>query len=812
MNSFFSNRRFLINIFFLLLAAFPVLVKSQQKNRKAKLELSPQSGEKSPFKKYNQVITADAETQKGLFKVHKVGENYYFEIPKSILRREILVVSRISSTPNKYSAWGAGVYTKLTDHQVIRFQKEGNDILLKLIQYSDVADKELPIYQSVKSNNFEPIVYSFKIETVGTDLSSYVINVSDFFTTDVPLIGVKNSDLGLSGVDKSRSFISEVIAYPKNVEVRHILTYRASKLPYKDRNNSLSFEMNQSIVLLTEHPMIPRLHDSRLGFLTTRHVDYSVDAHRATTRQYILRWRLEPSDWELYKKGKLVKPVKPIIFYIDSSTPSEWRNYIKKGVEDWQQAFEKIGFENAIMAKDSPSPQENPDWNINDFNNSVIRYVATEKAAAAGFTVHDPRTGEILKADIQYGHNHLDYIRKLFFIQTAGANPEARSIQFDDKVMGNLIRTVIAHEVGHTLGLAHSFAASRAYPVDSLRSPSFTTKHGNSASIMDYAWGNYIAQPEDSIKNFYSQIGEYDHWAIKYGYQPIPDINSPKQEESLLNHWIKKEVNNPLVRFPTGIEGFSDLGDDPLKASEYGIKNLKLIIQNLIRWTTEEGKDYTGLTALYKEAFEQFERYIEPVQLMVGGVLHLHKTSDEKGSVHRHLTLDKQKQAVAFLNEHLFKTPFWLMDKDILAKVPGGLYGINTQNLLKKIQKEVLSDIMLIQVRSMILNESLNGENAYTPSEFFSDLIIGIYSEIYTGNPIDVYKRNLQKLMVDQLGNLINIEEEYLKHSDVPSIALASLVALREEIERGLLRLKDKMSRYHLQDLLMRIDKTLAKE
>ena len=785
-----------------------------QRKKKKKNDNSEQSKpkEKSPFKKYSEVITKEAKTDEGLFTFHKVDDKYYFELPDDLLDREILIVSRISGHVKGLNFGGAGM--KSRPQQVIRFQRKDNTIILRSVSYNSVASEEDPIYKSVVNNNFEPIIHSFKIEALGKDSSSYVIDIEEFFTTDIPMIGglyeSQRKNFKISTVDKSRSMISWVKAFPENVEVRHVLTYRGKELPDNQLTDALSIELNQSMILLPDDPMVPRNHDDRVGFFSIQQTDYSLDEQKAAKNRFITRWRLEPSDWDAFNRGEAVEPVKPIVYYIDPATPEKWRPYIKQGVEDWQSAFEKAGLKNAIIAKDAPTPEEDPEWSPEDVRYSVIRYIATDIQNAQGPHVHDPRTGEILESDILWYHNVMNLLRNWFFIQTAAINEEARGIKFKDELMGELIRFVSAHEVGHTLGFPHNMGSSVGYPVDSLRSPTFTATHGTAPSIMDYARFNYIAQPGDGVTNLYPAIGEYDDWAVYYGYRPIANVNKASEEEDQLNAWILEKAGNPLYRYgrqrgnPVDPSAQTeDLGDDSMNASLLGIANLKRIKDNLLTWGIREGEDYDDLQELYNNVIAQYNRYTGHVTSNVGGVYEHYKTSDQDGAVYTHVSLDKQQRAIKFLNEQLFNTPEWLIDPAILSRIEED--GIVDR--IKALQVRILSRLMDDnRLKRVIENEAINGRDAYSANSLFYDLRRGIFSELRTGRIIDTYRRNLQKAFVEQLGELVNTKDEDVRTTDIPSLARGTLSAIKSELSGGLSRQSDTMSRYHLQDLSKRID------
>ncbi|MDF1698155.1 MAG: zinc-dependent metalloprotease [Saprospiraceae bacterium] len=771
---------------------------------------------KDKMKPYDKVITKDAKTQEGLFKVHQVDESWYFELPTDLLEKEILVTSRVSGFVKGLNFGGAGVKSK--PQQVIRWQKKGKQILLRSVSYNSVASFEDPIYESVRNNNFEPIIKTFEIKTMAKDSSSYVFDVGSLFTSDIPMISAMNSfqkkNFGIRGVDGKRSFIEDIKVFPENINVQHVLTYTGTKLPDNQITGTMSIEMTQSFILLPETPMQSRYYDPRVSYFSLSQTDYSADEQKAFRKRYITRWRLEPKDPEAYARGELVEPVKPIVYYIDPATPEKWRPYLKQGVNDWKVAFEAAGFKNAIMAKDAPTKEEDPDWSPEDIRYSVIRYVSTDIQNAMGPHVHDPRTGEILESDIIWYHNVMNLLRNWFFVQTAAINPDARSPKFKDEIMGRLIRFVSAHEVGHTLGLPHNMGSSVAYPVDSLRSPSFTKRMGTAPSIMDYARFNYVAQPGDGDVGLMPNIGPYDKWSINFGYRRFEGMDSPDAERKTLNDMIKEKAGDPVYRF--GRQRFSptdptaqteDLGDNSMKASELGLMNLKRIMPNLIEWTSEETKDFAELREIYNNVFGQYRRYVGHVISNVGGVYEYNKTSDEDDVVYTHVEKSKQKNAINFLNQHVFATPKWLIDKEILARIEET--GITER--IRGLQDRTLAQLMNPdRLNRMIENSAINTNGAYSINEMFDDLISSIYSEVRSNQPVSLYRRNLQRTFIEGLERTLEMESNRYEHSDMKAVARGKLKSLKSMLTTA--TRNDDMTTYHYDDLVDRIEEIFEKK
>ncbi|MDC0230679.1 zinc-dependent metalloprotease, partial [Aureispira] len=468
------------------------------------------------------------------------------------------------------------------------------------------------------------------------------------------------------------------------------------------------------------------------------------------------------------------------------------------------------GFKNAIIAKEPPSKEEDPDWSPEDVRYSVIRYITTDIPNAQGPHVHDPRSGEILESDILWYHNVMNLLRNWYFVQTAAINPEAQKVHFKDEVMGELIRFVAAHEVGHTLGLPHNMGSSVAYPVDSLRSPNFTSTHGTAPSIMDYARFNYIAQPGDGVKDFSAKIGEYDVWSIVYGYKPIPEAQNTEEERETLNEWIKEKAGNPVYRFGAQqwrtIDPSSqteDLGNDAVRASAFGIANLKRILPNLLEWSAEDGKDYSDLKELYVQIFRQLGRYMGHVSNNVGGVYKYSKTYDEEGDVYSHVPKEKQKESLVFLDKELFKTPHWLIDPQILNRIES----TGIVDRLLKFQKTTLYNLFSHErLQRLIEAEATEGNAVYTLLDLFMDVKKSIWTEVKTAVSIDAYRRNLQRAYIDKMSALMKNPKD---QSDVKAVTRSMLKRLEKEIKDNLSKQKETLSEFHLEDILIRIDNIL---
>ena len=789
-------------------------------------------------KEYKEIITSKAISSKGFFLVHKVGEKYFFEIPDTMLGRDILVVNRLSKTQV-----GMGYGGDQIGQNVIRFEKgPKNKIFLRTISYAVYAkDSTSSMFSSVNNSNVQPISAAFDIKAFSKDSSGSVIEITDFINGDNEVLNYSSAAktaLRIGSLQADKSYINSVRPYPINIEINTEKTF--SRTPASPgaggggrggaTSGNLTVEMNSSFVLLPKIPMQARHFDARVGYFTVGYTDFDANPQGVKSISLAKRWRLEPKeeDIEKYKKGELVDARKPVIFYIDPATPKKWVPYLIQGVNDWQVAFENAGFKNAIFGKKAPTKQEDSTWSLEDARNSAIVYKPSDIANASGPSIADPRSGEIMESHINWYHNVMELIRNWYLIQAATSDPRARQMVFPDELMGELIRFVSSHEVGHTLGLRHNFGSSSSVPVELLRNKTWVEANGHTPSIMDYARFNYVAQPEDNIspKGLFPRIGDYDKWAIDWGYRLFTEYKSPEAEKSHLNEWTIKKLKDHRLWWGDGETNqddprsqTEDLSDDAVKASGYGIKNLQRIIPQLTKWSKEDNEDYENLGAIYKQISTQFNRYMGHVSRNISGIYKTPKVVEDPGPVYQYEPKIKQVESVAFLNKQLFNTPNWLIDQDIFAKT-----GINPLTVIGGIQDATLNRLMSANTLSKLIDaETAVGADAYKITDLLSDLKKGIWSELNSQQPISVYRRNLQKSYVAILNNLLNPPAINASrgvvtfgqpvvntdNSDITSVVRAHLVSLKRDVNAAAASNADPMSKYHLQDVSNRITKVL---
>ena len=712
-------------------------------------------------KNENKLKPIDSLTKKmtkhsGLITTYQEDDNVFLELSDSLLEKDLLMVTRFVQLPANYQAYiNAG---SKTSQQLIHFKKKRKQILLTQESFVNFANEEDPISQSVKLNNFPPILAAFPIKN--SEENRYLIDVSSYFNNDSPGFNIIRKSLkkeySIGSNDSMRSFIDSVKSFPENIEIRHTLTYNLGKPPRGNTANTMSFQVNHSIIALPETPMSIRYSDERVGWFSLNKYNYSSDALKSDNIRIIRRWRLEPTNLEAYNRGELVDPIKPIIYYLDPATPMKWRPYFKQGIEDWAKVFEKAGFKNAIIAKDPPTKEEDPNFSPEDIRYSTVRYVATTTRNATGPSVSDPRSGEIIESDIIWYHNHLRSYRNRYLLETGAANPKARSLDTPEEEIGEMMRRVISHEIGHALGLPHNMKASSAYPVDSLRSGNFTQKMGIATTIMDYARFNYIAQPGDENIRFVRQLGPYDDYAIDWGYRYFSD-QTPESEKVLLNEMVDKKSMDPVYMFGSGGNDpdtqTENIGDDPIKASEYGLKNLKIVAKNLDKWTTTEGQSYDDLNELYNEMIGVYRRYIYHVIKMVGGVNETLMRKGQDNTPYKNLDQALQRQALDFLHVNLWDTQNWLIQKSLVSKIKDE----GSLKLIQNLQMSALFRILSVNNLNRILSShnTLVGQGLH-PDEILDHFFIHL---IVQTNTLDDSFKTLQIRFAERIQELSKEEE-----------------------------------------------------
>jgi uncharacterized protein DUF4953/uncharacterized protein DUF5117/uncharacterized protein DUF5118 len=717
---------------------------------------------------YERVITKDAKTTKGLFTVHQIKERYYYEIPKSELGKDLLWNSQIAKT-TAGAGYGGG---QLVD-KVIRWELKGNRVLMLGIDYSLTADPNEPIAMAVKNANNDSIIQAFNVAAFAKD-GAPVIEVTRLFTGDLQEFSARQR-LGATGVDATRTFIEHINPFPDNVEAEVTVTYTrtAGGAPPTGggrggglgggqmRGNSATVVLHHSMVRLPEKPMMPRLFDERVGYFTTSTMDYSRSEYKAERTRYIARWRLEKKD----PTAAISEPVKPIVYYIDAATPRKWVPWLKKGIEDWNEAFAAAGFKNAIIGKEAPTAAQDPTWSPEDVRHSVIRWLPSTTENASGPHISDPRTGEILNADIQFYHNVMNLARDWYFVQVGPLDPRAQKLPLPDELMGRLLEYVVAHEVGHTLGFQHNMKASSMYEFAKIRDKEWVHKMGHTPSIMDYSRFNYVAQPEDGIavEDLIPRIGPYDTWATMWGYTPIPSAKTPDEEKSTLGKWAKEQDDKPWLRFSTANSNGADPGEeteavgdaDAVKATALGVKNLQRVTKMLMSATAyKEGETYEQLAELYGRVLSQWSTEMTHVAGIIGGFNSQEKVVGQEGRVFNLIPKEKQREAVKFLTENAFTTPAWMIDEEILRRIePVGVI-----DRIHTAQNRILTQLLNSgRFARLLEEETLDGNLAYSPVEFLASVRKGIWKELDApAVKVDSYRRELQRSYLKAVDSKIN--------------------------------------------------------
>ncbi|MDQ3696990.1 MAG: zinc-dependent metalloprotease [Gemmatimonadota bacterium] len=788
---------------------------------------------------YRAVVPASAQTDKGLFDVHGVGERVLFEVPDSLLGRDMALLSRYASAQESLADGG----DRMSPNMVVRWERRGERVYLRAPSHASTATKGSSLELAVENSNFAPVLQSFPIKARGTNAS--VIDATDMYLGDVPAFSLPRSRrtaLGVRSYDRERSWLEWVRSFPINVEIRVVQTYVADQPPSNARGGAVSFAVNHSMVLLPDEPMMPRYWDERVGYSAISRTDYSRDWQGVRPERYIRRFRLEPSDSAAFARGELVEPVKPWVWYIDPATPPEWIPYFTAGILEWNAAFELAGFKNAMQVRVAPSEAEDPEFSLLDARYSVVRYVATPtRSANSGGDVVDPRSGEVIRAHTNMYHGLMERLRWWLVSQVATANPKFQTSQLSTEDMGEALRYVVSHETAHSVGLPHNQRANFVFPVDSIRDADFVARMGHSASSVGRTRYNYVAQPGDGVAPE-RRIGLWDKFAVYWGYRPILDATTPEAELPTLNRWILERADTAWFRFASAQFGMDvewdpyrmteGISDDPVEAAVYGMRNLRAATDSLMGWVLNEGDDYHELETYYLQNLTQWNRYAEHAAAAVGGSWTHHKRYGETGPVYTPIAPEYQRRAMQFIDEHVLRTPVWALNADLLRRLEhaGAVERIRAYQELAV--QRLLNHARLAR---MIEHEAFHGDSTYRPAQMLDDARAMIWREVRLSRPIDTYRRNLQRAYLEQAHHLLheataehwsppesgNLRvssnddpplnaDLHIAQSDIRPLVRDQLRLLQREIRSRLQRGgADRMTRIHLEDALGRIERAL---
>jgi len=794
------------------------------------------------MQEYGEVVTAAAESQQGLFGIHAVDDKLMFEIPDAVLGRDMIIMSRYAKAQDGLSNAGSNMARNI----VVRWERHDDRILLRAVSYQRIADEGSPVQMAVENSSFAAILHALPIEARGDGTS--VVDVTDLYMADAPTFALPRQTrqrLSVRSFDKERSWLEWTRSFPTNVEVRAVQTYAADEPPSSGRGGSISFEVNHSMVMLPEEPMMPRLWDERTGIISMQITDYSRDFQGVRPQRYIVRYRLEPSDPEAFARGELVDPIKPWIWYIDPATPSEMIPFIKAGILEWNAAFEGAGFKNAVQVHLAPTEEEDPTFSLLDARHSVVRYNASPtRSANAGADVVDPRSGEAIRSHMNIYHGLAERMRWQLISQVATANPEFRTDELSPEDVGEAIRYVVSHESAHAIGLPHNQRANFVYPVESLRDREFVLANGHSASSVGRTRFNYVAQPGDDVPPE-RYVGVWDKFAVMWAYRPIPGASTPEEEVPTLSQWIVERADKPWFRFGSALFGMDvewdpyrmteGISDDPIEAARYGMRNLQGASESLLEWVLQPGDDYYELETHYLQLLTQWNRYAEHAASAVGGSWTHHKRFGEEGPVYTAIAPEYQRKAMEFYDEYILQTPGWALDLSQLRRLEhaGAIERIRAYQVLAV--QRLLNHARLAR---LIEHETFLGDATYGPTEMLDDTREIVWREVTEGRAIDTFRRNLQRGYLEQAHYLLHEAESeswspprggnlrvmsnddpplnadlHIAQSDIRPLIRDQLGLLRSEIEAALeAGVADRMSRIHLEDALVRIANTLSTE
>jgi hypothetical protein len=756
-------------------------------------------------------LTADAKTDDGLFKVHRVDDNVYFEIPKDQLDKDLLWVTQIKRT-----TLGAGYGGQAVADRVVRWERREDRVFLKVVNYDMVAAPDAPIASAVADANTPSIVRAFNV-LVSSPEGNPVIDATSLLLGEIAEFSPR-ARLGARGMDQSRSYLEKVVSFPENINVQVTQTYTAGP-GVGGRGgmlaNSGTIVLFHSLVKLPDTPMMPRLYDSRVGYFTNSTFDFGRPEPRAVERSFITRYRLEKKNPD----ALLSDPVKPIVYYIDPATPAKLVPFVRKGIEDWKPAFEAAGFTNAIVAREAPGRDEDPDWDPEDVRYSVVRWLPSTIENAQGPHIADPRSGEILEADVLMYHN-IQNLASMWYVSQVGAlDPRAHKLPLPDDLVGRLVQFIVAHEIGHTLGLRHNMRASSMYSIEQVRDKEWVRQFGHTSSIMDYARFNYVAQPEDgiAIEDLVPKIGPYDRWAMRWGYMPIASARTPDAERPTLDTWAREQESTPHLRFMTSTESEAAafpfdpgqqreaIGDsDPTRATELGLRNLRRVADLLIAATSRPGEPYDDLGELYGRVVAQWRLEMGHVSAVVGGTDSKELYAGQPGVRFTPVPRAKQAAAVAFLLEHAFKTPTFLVQPDLLRRIePAGVV-----NRLSVAQNSLMNALLQPARLDRMVEQAAIDAAAYKPIQLLTDLRQGIWRELSTpAVPIDLYRRNVQRAYLDTIDARLN--GGAVPSAEIRSLLRGELRVVDQQVARALPAVVDVETRRHLQDVRETISTTL---